>query len=180
VRVRTGYVPPEEQTKYSEKWKGEEDGAGGIPGADANPAVMQAKPMSKTAAKNKRRTEKDRILKTEKDEAGKTEGSADSLAFAHTPLGGSDAGSLSSSTVGSRPPVAAGAAAGPAPEGAGEVGEVEKKIKTLRKRLRQIEELEEKLMNGAMLNADQTAKVASKERIEGEPGPGFWGEKGFD
>lgn len=168
VRVREGYIPPEEQSKYSDKWKSEDDGAGGIPGAGTDPAT-EAKPMSKTAAKNKRRIERDRTLKPEKDGAGKTEG-GDSLASADAPLGGSDAGSLSSSTVGSRPPAAAGAAPA-ASEGVNEVGEVEKKIKTLRKRLRQIEELEEKLMSGALLNADQTAKVASKERIEGVPRP---------
>jgi partner of Y14 and mago protein len=169
VRVRKGYVPPEEQTKYSEKWKSEDDGAVGIPGAGGDPASALAKPMTKAAAKNKRRIERDRILKMGKDGAGSTEG-GDSLASVDAPLGGSDAGSLSSSTVGSRPPVAAGAAPA-ASEGGSEVVEVEKKIKTLRKRLRQIEELEEKLMSGALLNADQTAKVASKERIEGAPTP---------
>lgn len=51
---------------------------------------------------------------------------------------------------------------------ADEPSEVEKKLKNLKKRLRQIEELEERLMNGATLNPDQTAKVASKEKIETE------------
>ena len=142
VRVRKGYVPPEEQVKYSDKWKSDEPA--GIPGAEPDPAILEAKPLSKTAAKNKRRNERERCKKAEDKGADE---SAPSLNGEATP---------------------AAQPGPPAAEGAGEPSEVEKKLKMLRKRLRQIDELEEKLMNGATLNPDQTAKVASKEKIEGK------------
>ena len=43
-----------------------------------------------------------------------------------------------------------------------------KKVKNLRKKLRQIEELEERLGEGLSLNDEQTGKIASKPKVEKE------------
>lgn len=60
------------------------------------------------------------------------------------------------------------AVAAPAAEKSGEPTEVEKKIKNLKKKLRQIDELTEKKAAGAELDAGQTAKVASRAETEAE------------
>ena len=41
-----------------------------------------------------------------------------------------------------------------------------KKVKNLRKKLRQIEELEERLGEGLSLNDEQTGKIESKPKVE--------------
>jgi len=146
VRVRAGYVPPEEQVKFTNKWKGEDDDPlAGVPGGGSvDPAILEAK-ISKTAQKNKKRNDKDRIQKTEDGAAVEPE----------------------CDDVNGAEPAPAPALAPDAAAAAGEPSEVEKKIKALKKRLRQVEELEERLMNGATLNQDQAAKVASKESMLG-------------
>ena len=144
VRVREGYVPPEEQAKYSDQWKDESQPAG-IPGMEYGAA---AKPLSKTAAKNKRRNEAarkkkevDALLHEERDERDAT------------PTAGRGATAPAVGAAGETP--AAGAGGAGETEGGGEASEVERKLKALRKRLRQVEELEERKANGAALNPDQ-------------------------
>ena len=63
VRVKAGYVPPEEQQTY-DRWKTEPQG--GPPGADPGAAATKA-PQSKTAAKNAKRAAK---KKAEQQEGG--------------------------------------------------------------------------------------------------------------
>lgn len=52
--------------------------------------------------------------------------------------------------------------------GESEDSPVEKKLKNLRKRLRQIDDLKDKEAAGALLNADQLAKVAGRSDLEAE------------
>lgn len=138
VRVRQGYVPPEEQATY-DKFKS--TGPVGVVGADPDDAVAAAAKKSASARKNEKRKEK----KQQPTDAA-------SPPAAPPPAAAEPAAP------------AAPAATGEAKE----VSECEKKVKALNKRLRQIDELVEKQKGGAALNADQLAKVASRGEIEDE------------
>eukprot|EP00931_Biecheleriopsis_adriatica_P090019 TRINITY_DN6406_c1_g1_i1.p1 TRINITY_DN6406_c1_g1~~TRINITY_DN6406_c1_g1_i1.p1 ORF type:complete len:475 (+),score=142.85 TRINITY_DN6406_c1_g1_i1:136-1560(+) len=59
-------------------------------------------------------------------------------------------------------------AAAPAQKQAAPMSATDKKKKALQKKLRQIEEVEEKQRNGEKLNADQLAKLATRAAIEAE------------
>jgi len=64
--------------------------------------------------------------------------------------------------------VAPAAVTAPDVEGAKETTELEKKLKALRKRLRQIDDLEAKAATGSTLNSDQQSKVSARSEIESE------------
>lgn len=53
-------------------------------------------------------------------------------------------------------------------EALSDVEELSKEVKKLGKKLRQIEELEERAAKGEALNADQQGKVAMKEKVSTE------------
>jgi len=149
VRVKKGYVPPEEQQTY-DRWKDTQET--GVPGADVVP--QKGAPKSKTALKNEKRKERRKQeeeandgaphKELEPEPADDWEGAADTAEATEA------------------------AATVPAADSAKAPSEVEKKLKGLHKRLRQIEDLSEKAANGQALNPDQLAKVASKGEIEAE------------
>ena len=142
VRVKKGYVPPEEQQTY-DRWKNTEPQ--GVPGAYDVGAPKP--PKSKTAMKNEKRKQK-------KAEGG-TDGGGD---------GGGGGGAAQTDSRAAVDPAAQPAAGAPAAAG----NEIEKKVRALRKRLRMIDDLAEKAAAGAELNADQAAKVASRGEVEAE------------
>jgi len=152
VRVKKGYVPPEEQ----EKFRTVDTTPVGVVGADPAEQNTKPKPTTQAAKKNEKRKEK---KKTSEDEATDGAGAQDGDA------GGNQPEAPSARSASARTAAAPSAAA---PSAAAEVSEVEKKIKNLKKKLRQIDELEEKKESGATLNAEQAAKIAARGDIESE------------
>lgn len=139
VRVKKGYVPLEEGPKY-DRWKGEPDDGTPV-GATTGSAPKPSK--SKTALKNEKRKEK----KKQEDATGEGE-MPGGEAVAAAPV----AAATAAAPVAATPP--------PGSEtGEGAPSEVEKKLKALRKRVRQVEDLMAKAAAGATLNPDQAAKV---------------------
>lgn len=143
VRVKKGYVPPEEQQTY-DRWKSEKPT--GVPGADAVGAPKQ--PPSKAAAKNAKRKAKN----AENGTTPAASASAQSAAAAARPAPAAPAADA----------VVTGDAAGGAPN------ELEKKLRALKKKIKAIEELEAKEKAGETLNENQKDKVAAKGEIEAE------------
>jgi len=146
VRVKKGYVPPEEQQTY-DKFKMEKPT--GVIGADV---AEKGPPKTGAAKKNEKRKKKGG------DGAGAAEAPAAAPAAALAVEATEVAAAVSA------------AAAAPASEEAAakEPSELEKKIKALKKRLRQIDDLAAKAASGATLNADQAAKVAARGEVEAE------------
>ena len=91
------------------------------------------------------------------------------------PQGGGDASAAEAAqpsvqAAGKAPRQKAGSGASSPDAGSGgaapsESSELEKKLKALKKRLRQIDDLVEKQANGATLNSDQRAKVKSRDVV---------------
>jgi len=159
VRVKKGYVPPEEQEKF---------GAGralqgptGVPGADPADALV-AKPKTKSALKNEKRKAK------RSEEANKE---VDKVAELAAALGGATVGggaprSSAPAAAPTPPPPAPVVASAPAEEAA--PNEVEKKIRALKKKLRGVDDLIAKQSAGSELNAEQLSKIAGRGEIEAE------------
>eukprot|EP00965_Chrysotila_dentata_P195878 6177248-Pleurochrysis_carterae.AAC.1 len=135
VRVKKGYVPPEEEQKY-DRWKSEpQTGPPGAGGADDQAAQKAA---SKTALKNQKRKEK---KKQEAEAAPRTSQKS------HTSSG--QAEEQRADADGATPADANGdggaeaasdkAAADLSAVADAAMGEVEKKLKALKKRLRQVQ-----------------------------------------
>lgn len=154
VRVKKGYVPPEEQEKY-DRWKSEAQV--GVVGADPDAEVPKASAGSKTAAKNAKRNARRK---------------AEQQADPEAETGGNGVRGQQATFAKGTAPAATSPPAAPTSDSARESqkgdSEVEKKLKNLRKRLKQIVDLEEKMMNGATLNADQCGKVAAKPAVEAD------------
>lgn len=154
MRVKKGYVPPEEQQKY-DKFKATEPV--GVPGADTDGVYVPKPPMSKTAQKNAKR-------KAKKAETGGDE-APESAPAASIDL---------SDPAEKAAPAAAPTKAEPAPEAApasdsgAQSTELEKKLRALRKKLKGVQDLEAKAASGTELNEDQKSKVAAKAEIEAE------------
>lgn len=165
VRRKKGYVPPEEADKFRETKLDTSNDP--VPGSDGSAPVAAA--ASKTAAKNQRRNakrkEEQKLAAPAEQgakEGAKTNGApvVEAAAAVSEPAAPTEAAAAPKRDKGSK-------AAEPAAE---PVSELEKKLKALRKRLRQIEDLAEKQASGTVLNADQQAKVASKGEIAAEIG----------
>ncbi|KAL1496509.1 hypothetical protein AB1Y20_016463 [Prymnesium parvum] len=172
VRVKKGYVPPEEQ----EKFRPVDTTPVGVVGAEPIEEV-KPKPATQAAKKNEKRKEKKKV-----------EGGADTPAAAG--MIGVEGVLVLIGVVGvlavmgmvgvlvewrytrvwmglwmdSTPAVANA----PSAEKHGEPSEVEKKVKALKKKLRQIDDLEEKKAAGATMNAEQNAKIAARADIDAE------------
>ena len=158
VRVKKGYVPPEEQQTY-DRWKAPAD-AGGVPGA--GDAVQVPKPpMTAAQKKNAKRKEK----KAESG-AGAPSASAAVVDVSDAPPGLA-ASAKPAAKPAKKPPAAAPAPAAEAAEGS-QPNELEKKLRNLKKKLKAIEELEYKAANGEELQEGQKAKVATKGELEAE------------
>lgn len=153
VRVKKGYVPPEEQSTYRPK---EANGAtGGVPGSDIGDALVVPKQaLSKTAQKNAKRKGK------------KIEGSPEEERVTPTPapMAGDAVDMRNAKTA---PRALAASAAAPDADGSGK-NELDKRLRALKKKLKTIEELEAKAADGAELNDDQKGKIAAKAEIEAE------------
>jgi len=163
VKVKKGYVPPEEQQTY-DKFK--DTGKAQVPGAD--PTDMAPKPKSKTAAKNEKRKQ---ARKGEVKEVDKVAELAAAMGLTAPPPVAPGA----APPVAAPPPAGAAPAATPQPEVAAapaadgaEVSEVEKKVRALKKKLRAVDDLVAKQAAGTALNEDQLAKVAARGEIEAE------------
>ena len=155
MRVKKGYVPPEEQQTY-DRWKS--DGPVGVPGADA--VAVPKQPPSKAAAKNAKRKAKQQKEDGENGTTPAASASAESTAV-----------DVSDAAAGARPALAAPAPADalPAADAAGGApNELEKKLRALKKKLKAIEELEAKGAAGEALNENQKSKIAAKAEIEAE------------
>lgn len=117
----------------------------GVPGADPAEATA-AKPLTKSAKKNAARIAK------KKGDAGSSEG-------------GGDAGGGGSDKAASGVP---GSADGGSEDGSGQgqlQQEVSRRIKALRKKIRQVDELREQQAAGATLNADQQSKLGKRAEL---------------
>jgi len=132
-------VPPEEQQTY-DRFK------------DTAPAgtVFGAEAVEPAASKSKSRNRSKKKKPEDGDAKGDPEG--DEMLVP---------GPVLETPIAEAPAAAPGAAQG--------TGEVDKKLKALRKRLRGIEELEAKSKEeGVDLNADQLSKIAAKAEVEAE------------
>jgi len=172
VRVKKGYVPPEEQQKFADY---KPTGPVEIPGADPSDAP---KPKSKTAAKNeKRKQAKKAEMNKEVDKVAEL---AAAMGVTPPPPVVASSAPAAAPVTADAPPPADGAAAAPpsaapaareaapAATDAAEPNEVEKKVRALKKKLRAADDLVAKQASGSELNADQLAKVAARAEIEAE------------
>ena len=146
VRVKKGYVPAEEQQTYADA-KGLKAQPVGVPGADDGGVHIPKPPKSKSAHKNEKRKQK------------KVEGGADENGVVDVSEGAPAKGGATPRSA-AAPPVAEEPAEGQ--------GQLEKKLRALRKKLKAIDDLAAKAAEGAELNADQAAKVAARGEIEAE------------
>ena len=163
VRVRKGYVPPEEQQTY-DRWKTPAAERGVVPGSDG-PAEGVPKAMSKTAAKNAKRNAKRReelAQQAAQEQQRPPHGEGDASAAEAAEPSAQAAGKALRKKAASEASSPDAGSGGAAPS---ESSEVEKKLKALKKRLRQIDDLVEKQANGATLNSDQRAKVKSRDVV---------------
>ncbi|KAJ3035566.1 hypothetical protein HDV00_003664 [Rhizophlyctis rosea] len=144
-KVRPGFVPQEDVVRYSnEKVEASKVPKGYIPGMTPKSTTPAADPVpkSKSAKKNAARAAK----KAAEREAGTAEGKEDTV-------------------VTTAPADAAGNGA---PAEAGGSADAEKKLKNLRKKLRQIEELQARTDKGEELIAEQKEKLAGRITVEEE------------
>lgn len=165
-------MPPEEQQKFATRECDKQE-AGVVMGADNTCGVDPTRGMSKTALKNHRRNSKRKDeMKAEAGQEAAPNGvnaeeaavdaSAGNTARDAATVAGDDA-----APVAKVDKSAANGSSAKAPV-ADSGNELDKKLKALRKRLRQIEDLAQKQAEGTVLNADQQAKVTSKDEIAGE------------
>ncbi|XP_061432690.1 partner of Y14 and mago [Lethenteron reissneri] len=188
-RVKEGYVPPEEvpvyENKYVKFYKSKPSLPPGLSVAAADELKQKSQQegdqssgaaLSKTAKKNLRRKEK-RKQQQEPHEGG---GEHDENDVAHDSGGDDDTAALSEalhrSSIAERDagdPGEERKAVAPAsteePHAAG-ASDLAKRIKNLKKKLRQIEELEQKIQCGELLqpSKEQQEKLARKSALEQE------------
>ena len=151
------------------------DGPAVPPGADPNDAVAaQMKAKSKTALKNAKRKEAKARAETEK-EVDKVAELAALMGVTAPPTAPSVNGVSGGAPKQKQPKQPKGGKDTPAPttapageEKKDEVSEVEKKVRALKKKLKQTDELVAKQASGAELNADQLAKIQARAEIEAE------------
>lgn len=175
VRRKKGYVPPEEQTKFRETLL-DEPGSGVVPGSDMTGAEQpRGVNTSKTAQKNQRRNAKRKEEQSQQGSAvvapsgervAKDGAENDGAVVEAGATAQRDVTKKGTDAVATNAVATNGSANVAAAESA--PSELEKKLKALRKRLRQIEDLAEKQANGTVLNADQKSKIASKADISAE------------
>ena len=184
VRVKKGYVPPEEQKAFRPATVAAPAVPGAVPGSDPSSNAPKP-PMSKTAQKNAKR-------KAKRAEGGEGPGApspesastsavdvSDALApavanlFAAAGGGAAAAPTAEAPTTATKPAKARPASTpAPAPETSppkeGGTSELEKKLRGLKKKLKAVEELEAKAEGGEELDANQKKKIATKEELKRE------------
>lgn len=172
VRVKKGYVPPDEQPKYvppvvQQESKRQQQLQQPVPGAD--PANAAPRPMmSKAALKNEKR----KAARAKEKEGNPVEEEIDKVAQLAAAIG--MAPKVSAPVVMSKdeptppPPAPQVDAAPPQATNEKEPNEVEKKVRALRKKLRAVDDLIAKQASGAELNADQLSKVAARGELVAE------------
>ncbi|KAJ3056288.1 hypothetical protein HK097_007500 [Rhizophlyctis rosea] len=149
-KVRPGFVPQEDVTRYSnEKVEASKVPKGYVPGMvlkSAPPTASDSAPKSKSAKKNAARAAK----KAAEKESGE----------------GAGLGSQSSAPA----PAPAPSKEAPVPTApacfSSTTADAEKKLKNLRKKLRQIEELQDRADKGEELVAEQKEKLAGRKKVE--------------
>ena len=143
IKIRPGYRPPEDVEVYknpiAENFRNR--GKGPVPGAEG--LKDDGKPSSTAASKNAKRREARRRAK---EAAG-------------SPTGGGDGDSKNSTTNDTNSKAAEPAAEEAKKEEADPEAEREKKVRNLKKKLKQARELEKKKETGGSLLPEQIAKV---------------------
>ena len=172
VRVKKGYVPPDEQPKYvppvvQQETKRQQQQQP-VPGADPGDAVPRPM-MSKAALKNEKR----KAARAKEKEGNPVEEEIDKVAQLAAAIGMAPkvaAPAVMSKTEPTPPPPPAPQvdAAPPPATNEKEPNEVEKKVRALRKKLRAVDDLIAKQASGAELNADQLSKVAARGELQAE------------
>ena len=172
VRVKKGYVPPDEQPKYvppvvQQETKRQQQQQP-VPGADPGDAVPRPM-MSKAALKNEKR----KAARAKEKEGNPVEEEIDKVAQLAAAIGMAPkvaAPAVMSKTEPTPPPPPAPQvdAAPPPATNEKEPNEVEKKVRALRKKLRAVDDLMAKQASGAELNADQLSKVAARGELQAE------------
>ncbi|XP_064647960.1 partner of Y14 and mago-like [Lineus longissimus] len=154
IRVKDGYVPQEEMPVYENKgvqWLKSKPACPGLPVgytqldvAGQSGTASSTANMSKSAKKNAKRKEKKKQQKPEEED--------DVTAITSV---------LEKAKIGYKGPKP------PSQERDDGPKDPEKKLKSLRKKLRQIEDLEEKIQSGALPNPEkeQLAKISKKQQI---------------
>eukprot|EP00873_Tetraselmis_striata_P004573 jgi/Tetstr1/424837/TSEL_015340.t1 len=153
-RVRAGYVPQDEQPIYESKGKQMTKGPNHPPGFFPDDEIKKA-PVSKSAKKNAARKAK---------KAAGEDGDAAAADIAKMSLAAPAAPSSAA------PPPQAG---GAGPTAGGDVGEdgpaaLEKKVRNLKKKIRQCDTIQEKRDAGKALTAEEEAKLGNKPGWEAE------------
>jgi len=173
VRVKKGYVPPDEQPKYvppvvQQESKRQQQLQQPVPGADPGNAAPRPM-MSKAALKNEKR----KAARAKDKESNPVEEEIDKVAQLAAAIG--MAPKVSAPVVMSKdeltpppPPAPQIDAAPPQATNEKEPNEVEKKVRALRKKLRAVDDLIAKQASGAELNADQLSKVAARGELLAE------------
>ncbi|GAQ78542.1 Pym super family protein [Klebsormidium nitens] len=150
IRVRAGYVPPDEVQRYESKGTQFKKGVG-VPGLEFVDDGL-SKPKGKSAARNERRKQK------KEESASSTSAPAESLETRVAGLSVAEAGPTGGKGEG-------GASAAPAPSAGAsnaedERGALEKKLRALKKKIRQAEAIEESLKAGGAATDEQKEKVS--------------------
>eukprot|EP00897_Mesotaenium_endlicherianum_P010236 jgi/Mesen1/9240/ME000006S09240 len=184
-RVRAGYVPPDEVAVYIAKGTQPRGSAPALPiGLDPIHAAAASKAKTKAARKNEKR----KLKRAE----GREEESAESSSPSAATLGGSEGGAFSEAqadalpgafadlqvsssgstplgashgVVGTTSGTATAAAGGPIEDGGSSKSELERKIRALRKKVRQAEGLKD---GGGGMTADEMSKLAKLDSWRSE------------
>ena len=157
-KVRAGYVPPEEMGAFQTRGsmfraaQAEAGIPGAPPGAPAG-AEAEAVPMSKAAKKNAARKKK------------RQEAAASAAAAAASAADGSGASTDATKAVTAADSESPGVAAAAAAASADPAAAAAKKAKALRKKLRAVEDLKKKQVEGVELNEDQLAKLQTEAAL---------------
>ncbi|XP_066929329.1 partner of Y14 and mago-like [Clytia hemisphaerica] len=148
-KVKAGYVPPDEAEKYESKGKRfQANQAAFTPGLPTQPQTVVNKPMSKNAKKNERRKQK-RKEKTEE------ESTVPSVAMATKEMAKVDLNKNDGNK----------SFGGNDDE---KNAEIQKKIKGLRKKLKQCDQIKERQDKGETLEKEQLEKLSKREQFQDE------------
>ncbi|KAJ3299438.1 hypothetical protein HK104_008944 [Borealophlyctis nickersoniae] len=176
-KVRPGFVPQEDVSRYTnEKVELTRVPKGYVPGANVAPRsagdaagnTAGGPPKSKSAKKNAARNAK---KQAERDATNAGTGTGTETGTGAGGNGAAPSGTVRAGEGGSNSAAATTQSSAPAPPPAATgAADAEKKLKNLRKKLRQIEEIQARADKGEALLPEQKEKLAARSKVDQEIG----------